>query len=118
MDSFTIILPFPVSVNALYVNKGRGKRYKSKRYVAWLKKCPNLSDYRHNGKCYITYTLFPPDNRIRDGQNFMKAPLDYIVNQGVISDDNMNIVIGEQWLKGCIDKVNPRIELKIIKDNK
>lgn len=57
--------------------------------------------------------MFFPDNRVRDGQNYMKPVLDWIVTQGIIEDDNRRIVKGEQWIDCGIDKDNPRIEIYI-----
>lgn len=64
--------------------------------------------------CRVMYTFYWPDKRVRDGQNYMKAVLDYLVKQKVLEDDNWSIVIGESWLHAGIDKVNPRVEVEII----
>ena len=107
-----IILPFPVSLNAAYVNVPRVGRVKSKRYKAWLASCPLLEE-KFEGKCTISYEIYQPNHLERDGNNFLKVVLDYLVSQGVLEDDNMNIVKGEQWIDGGIDKKNPRIEITI-----
>lgn len=103
-----IVLPFPPSLNAAYSNVPKIGRVKTKRYKDWLNKAPPL-DERVNGKCTISYEIYQPDARSRDGNNLLKVVLDYIVSQGVIEDDNMNIVIGEQWINRGIDRENPRI---------
>jgi Holliday junction resolvase RusA-like endonuclease len=109
-----IILPYPPSVNTAYgQSKGR-RRFKSKKYVNWLAKCPKLFASKINHEVEITYKVYFPDNRIRDGQNILKVCLDYLVSSGVIVDDNWKIVKGERWIACGIDKQNPRVEIEII----
>lgn len=115
MDSVKIILPFPPSSNTAYptvIKGGKPIRVKSAALNKWLKSAP-LLDEKIEGKCVISYKLFPPDRRVRDGQSYFKVVTDYLVKQGVIPDDNMNIVVGEQWTLGGIDKENPRVEIII-----
>ena len=116
MDTVKIVVPFPPSSNTAYPTVVKGKkvfRVKSAKLKAWIKDAPDLHDIRVHGKCTISYLIFFPDNRVRDGQNFMKVPLDYLVSEGVIEDDNRNIVKGEQWYDGGNDKESPRIEITI-----
>jgi Holliday junction resolvase RusA-like endonuclease len=112
--SVKIILPFPPSVNALYGGGSGQKRFPSKKYKAWLSKCPKLASLGLNQPLRVYYTFYWPDKRIRDGQNYMKAPLDVLVNQGVLTDDNYNIVQGESWFHAGIDKANPRVEIILL----
>ena len=89
-------------------------RVKSKKLKDWIKAAPDLSDYKFAGGRYtISYLLFFPDDRGRDGQNLMKVPLDYMVSQGVFIDDNRKIICGEQWFDGGIDREKPRVEITI-----
>lgn len=121
MDDLTITLPFPPSSNTAYPTVIRGRkpvRVKSKGLKIWIKKAPTLSHLRIHGLITISYKIHFPDDRIRDGQNFLKVPLDYIVSEGVIEDDNRRILKGEQWMDGGIDKKHPRIEIKLKKLNK
>ena len=116
MDSIKIVVPFPPSSNTAYptVIKGRKPiRVKSAALKKWIENAPDLEGVRVHGKCTISYLIFFPDNRIRDGQNYMKVPLHYLVSQGVIEDDNHKIVKGEQWFFGGIDKVAPKVEITI-----
>lgn len=114
MDSIKIILPFPPSSNTAYPDNPNGKgRIKSSKLRAWLAKAPSLKEFKMDGKCTISYKIFFPDDRIRDGQNFLKVPLDYMVEEGVIPDDNRRILKGEQWIDCGIDRENPRIEITI-----
>ena len=114
MDSVKIILPFPPSLNAAYANRAGVGRIKTKRYKEWTKKCPELYERMH-GKCTISYIIYQPNLIKRDGNNFLKVVLDYLVDQEVIKDDNMNVVLGEQWINGGVDRKNPRIEITIKK---
>jgi Holliday junction resolvase RusA-like endonuclease len=57
--------------------------------------------------------MFFPDNRARDGQNYMKVLTDYLVSEGVFADDNWRNIVGEQWFSGGIDRENPRVEITI-----
>lgn len=107
-------LPFPPSVNALYGGGSKQKRFPSKKYKAWLAACPKtLEKLSIDQRVRITYTFVWPDNRIRDGQNYMKAVLDYLVKQQVLVDDNWQVVVSETWGHKGVDKKNPRVEVEI-----
>lgn len=109
-----ITLPFPPSVNGLYGGGSAQKRFPSKKYKKWLSQCPTLSPAGLKGPVRLIYTFSWPDKRVRDGQNYMKAPLDFLVNQGVLVDDNWNIVVGETWSHTGLDRKNPRVDIEII----
>jgi len=116
MDSIKIVLPFCPSSNTAYptiVRGGKSFRIKSAKLKEWIRDAPDLEGIEVSGKVTISYMIFFPDNRIRDGQNYMKVPLDYLVSQGVLKDDNRKYVCGEQWYDGGNDKENPRIEITI-----
>ncbi len=108
------ILPFPPSVNGLYGGGSGQKRFPSKRYKQWLSQCPELEALNISQPVKIVYTFYWPDKRVRDGQNFLKAPLDYLVNQHVLDDDNWSIVTSETWCHSGVDKKNGRVEVVII----
>ena len=108
-----IVLPFPPSVNGLYGGGSGQKRFPSKRYKAWLASCPELPSLGISQLVTICYNFYWPDKRVRDGQNFMKAPLDYLVNQGVLADDNWTIVGSETWVHSGVDKDRSRVEVEI-----
>jgi Holliday junction resolvase RusA-like endonuclease len=96
-----------------YPTGKNGRRFKSKRMKEWEMSCPDLFNYPEFKKATVSYLMFFPDDRVRDGQSYQKAPLDYITNQGIFEDDNRRIVKGEQWFDGGIDRENPRIEITI-----
>lgn len=114
-DTLTLSLPFPPSSNMAYPTVKRGNkivRVKSERLNEWIKKCPEL-DVVFDGECTVSYRMYFPDDRVRDGQSYMKVSLDYLVKQGVLKDDNRFIVRGEQWVDCGNDKENPRVEIVI-----
>jgi len=113
MTALKLCLPFCPSLNMAYPTTKTGRRVKSKRFKDWLKECPDLSGSPSFKKCTVSYLFFFPDDRVRDGQSYMKLPLDYLVDQGILEDDNRRIVKGEQWFDGGIDRKNPRIEITI-----
>jgi Holliday junction resolvase RusA-like endonuclease len=102
-----IILPFPPSVNGLYGGGSGQKRFPSKLYKAWLEAL-GISQ-----PVTVCYTFTWPDRRCRDGQNFIKAPLDYLVNSETLKDDNWLIVTSETWKHVGVDKNNARVEIEI-----
>lgn len=110
---FMTTLPFPPSVNGAYGGGSGQQRFKSKTYKAWLKKCPRLMAKNINQPITIEYILAWPDKRLRDGQNYLKVALDYLVSENVLADDNYTIVTSESWEHVGIDKGSPRIEIVI-----
>jgi len=108
-----ITLPFPVSVNSAYGGGSGQQRFKSKSLKAWLAKCPELSERITEYPVTVSYMFYWPCKRARDGQNYMKVPLDYLVNQGVLADDSYLFVASENWKHGGVDKLNPRVEISI-----
>lgn len=88
----SLVLPFPVSINALYA--GRGRRHKSKRYKKWILEAQNALWSQQwkplaDAPLQITYRFGQPDNRQRDVFNLEKCVSDFLVDQQVISDDSM-----------------------------
>jgi len=84
-------LPFPVSVNALY--SGKGRRFKSPRYTAWIIEAKRALTQQHftafdKIPLQVTYVLSRPDKRVRDAENYLKAPTDLLVAFGIIPDDS------------------------------
>ncbi|PSL23453.1 RusA family crossover junction endodeoxyribonuclease [Dyadobacter jiangsuensis] len=108
-----IILPFPPSVNSLFGGGSKQKRFPSKKYKAWKAACPQLEAAGISTPVHIHYTFAWPCRRKRDGQSYFKAVTDYLVSQGVIADDNYEIVDSESWDHVGVDKTNPRVEIRI-----
>lgn len=109
-----ITLPFPVSVNSAYGGGSGQQRFKSKSLRAWLAKCPSeLTERVESYPVHIHYTFAWPCARERDGQNYQKVVLDYLVNMGVLIDDNYKFVASETWSHIGIDRKNPRVIIEI-----
>lgn len=97
-----IELPFPPSVNNLYVNAGR-RRVMSARYKAWFSlACVSVKDtHRQNvGPYALAIALKRPDKRRRDLGNLEKAVSDLLVECGVIQDDSLCERITLTWDHG------------------
>lgn len=98
-----IVLPFPPSVNGTF-RQHNGSRL-SKRYIAWrdaatvelLRQRPT----KHCGRVALTLEFAAPDRRPRDIDNLLKAPLDLLVKQGIIEDDNIKVVreVTARWVE-------------------
>lgn len=113
MGSIKIKLPFPPSVNQLYGGGSRQKRFPTKKYKEWLASCPTLEPLNIDYPVKIFYTFTWPDKRKRDGGNFLKAPLDFLVNQGVLEDDNWQIVTSEIWKHMGVMPDHAGVEIEI-----
>ena len=108
-----IELPFPPSVNSLFGGGSKQKRFKSKKYVAWIKSCPAIPAAKHSniGLCYNFYM---PDNRARDLDNHIKPLNDYLVANEFIIDDSWQHLNQLLVKHSGIDKSNPRVEITIL----
>ena len=84
-------LPFPVSVNALFANGGKGRgRHKTARYNAWIQEASLAIKESHRqrlGPYSISIALMPPDKRGRDLGNLEKGVQDLLVMHRVVKDD-------------------------------
>ncbi|WP_437887029.1 RusA family crossover junction endodeoxyribonuclease [Phytobacter sp. V91] len=91
-------LPFPPSVNTYWraPNKGKlkgrhliseaGRRFQSEACIAiidQLRRLPKPS----STLCAVEIMLYPPDNRIRDIDNYTKGLFDALTHAGVWEDD-------------------------------
>jgi crossover junction endodeoxyribonuclease RusA len=86
------MLPFPPSVNNLFLNVRRG-RVKTPQYRAWIEEAGLLLNQQHvpryEGKVFITFRVNRPDKRKRDLDNICKAPIDLLVASKIIEDDSL-----------------------------
>lgn len=97
----SITLPFPPTLNNLFLNvRGRG-RVASKAYKAWQNAAGwELRAQRPQpikGRYRLTVTLTAPDRRARDADNYIKAPSDLLKAMGVIEDDSLAKSVTAEW---------------------
>lgn len=110
-----LYLPFPPSVNAMYLNnKGRGRgRIPTPEYSAWkdqaawelkAQKPPKITE-----RC--TVEIHIDDKRQGDADNRAKAVLDLLVSGGVLLGDSKKYVKGTYcgWepVTGCRVRIKP-----------
>lgn len=96
MPTARLVLPFPISVNALY-RVYRGRPVLSPRYREWRKvagwELKQQRPEKITGPVRIRIALVAPDRRKRDADNLAKAVLDLLVTHEVIEADDSRIVI-------------------------
>jgi Holliday junction resolvase RusA-like endonuclease len=89
-----IDLPFPTSTNRLWGN-GRGRTFKSKEYQAWIHAADTAvlldRSYPRQRKMYCPFTIhIALSNAHRgqsDGDNRIKAALDWLQSRDIIRND-------------------------------
>jgi crossover junction endodeoxyribonuclease RusA len=103
-----LTLPFPPSTNALWRHGGKGKGYRSARYVQWSRVAGlDLNIQKPGcieGPYKLRLVLGKPDDRRRDADNFVKAVSDLLVEHRVIDDDSKATEISVTWsdrISGC-----------------
>lgn len=100
MECLKLILPFPISVNALY--SGKMRRYKSKRYAAW-EIAARFAIINHpvgnpiDFPVQIHYILGRPDKRVRDLSNYVKCVDDFLVHERILKDDSLIHRVIIEW---------------------
>ena len=109
-ESYNIVLPKPPSVNGLYATNWKtGRRFKSKKYSAWLVEAEvalhTQKRQEFKGKVVIKISVGKQDKRREDISNRIKCLEDFLVNQGLISDDSKVQCITACWdktISGCV----------------
>ncbi|KAB0142503.1 RusA family crossover junction endodeoxyribonuclease, partial [Escherichia coli] len=76
-----LILPFPPSVNTYWRHPNKGA---FAAIVEQLRRLPKPT----SAPASVEIVLFPPDNRIRDLDNYNKALFDALTHAGVWEDDS------------------------------
>lgn len=61
----------------------------------------------------VRVEVFVPDLRTRDLANFLHAPVDALVRNGVLSDDDWRIVAAHDGSRMVLDRRRPRVEITI-----
>lgn len=118
MNSITITLPFPPSMNTYWrmvningkprmlLSKG-GRDYRSRVAEAWLVAgCPTIS-----GRLKVSIVAYMPDRRERDLDNLNKAILDSLQHCEMYENDGQ--IDSLSITRGLLDKANPRVEITI-----
>jgi crossover junction endodeoxyribonuclease RusA len=115
-----LTLPFPPSVNTywrsfqgrmLISKKGRDYR-KAVADIVLLNKAAKF----YQGKIKMTIEAWRPDERKRDLDNLLKAPLDALTHAGVYLDDHLIVHLTIYWADDKGGKLNVKIE-EIQNDN-
>jgi len=112
---FSAVLPFPPSVNNLFLNVSRGGRVKTAKYRAWEKAADAVMPsgiVKLQGEVIAVYTYGRPDKRRRDVANLEKAASDTLTRWGVLEDDSQIVDIRLRW--GRADEIKAgecRVEL-------
>ena len=105
-----IRLPFPPGSNNLY--PGRGKRFKSREYTAWIQEAGlELMAQRPRkflAPVNVSIELHRPDDRRRDIDGLIKAPIDLLVRHSVLPDDNWKFLASVTARWAGLDRENPR----------
>jgi crossover junction endodeoxyribonuclease RusA len=102
MNRYT--LPFPPSVNSMFLNVPGKGRIKSKEYKAWTTEALwSLKAQKARpveGEVSIWIGLVAPSKRAMDASNRIKSVEDILVAGGVIQDDSGKYVrrISAEWL--------------------
>lgn len=81
---------FPPSVNTMYMQgKSHGQKFATKKLKEFKKSVKYLYPRQtpRKGPLAITLYLYPPDKRVRDLDNYIKASLDGLTHIGAIVDD-------------------------------
>lgn len=104
LSGFVIFLPFPPTANNLFVNaRGKG-RIMSPEYRAWRGEAGKLYMTQSkpqpvDGPYKFLLEVQRPDKRRRDCTNLIKAPEDFLVALGLISDDSDAEEVTARWVK-------------------
>ena len=107
-------LPFPPSVNT-YWRTFQGRMLISKRGREYRKAVADqIMIQRGNkhlkGKIRLTIEAWRPDNRKRDLDNLLKAPLDALTHAGVYEDDQLIVDLRIFWAEDQAGKLKVKIE--------
>ena len=62
----------------------------------------------------VTLTFFSKTKRSWDLSNMAESIMDFLVDVGVLKDDNYNVVPNLQLIYGGLARSNPRVEIEIL----
>lgn len=113
-ENLILVLPWPPTINSYYghVKRGgkvikyitkSGKEYRESVIDACNEQAPG---YNTDERLYCEVTLFVPDRRIRDLDNYMKPLLDALTHAKIWDDDSqidqLDIKRGKLLKKGAV----------------
>jgi crossover junction endodeoxyribonuclease RusA len=109
-----LTLPFPPSVNT-YWRTFQGRMLISKKGREYRKAVADeiilQKGNKHlKGKIKMTIEAWRPDNRRRDLDNLLKAPLDALTHAGVYEDDELIVDLRIFWAEDQAGKLKVKIE--------
>lgn len=104
VNAVELKLPFPVSVNNLFINVPKRGRVRSSAYRNWaleagvavhVQRVPKML-----GEVSVCIALCAPDKRRRDADNAAKAVLDLLATHAIIEGDDSRFVrsIQTKWV--------------------
>jgi len=64
-----------------------------------------------SAKVRVSIEVWLPDNRRRDVDNLLKAPLDALCHAGIYDDDSQIVELSIR--RAGLDKANPRLEITL-----
>ena len=116
-DTLSLTIPIPPSVNGLYASLANGKRVKSKAYKQWLDEAGWFVLGQRRGAPTITgpvdiEILIRRPSGNSDVDNRVKATLDLLVKQHVISDDRYVHSVTARWadIPSCVVTIRKHVE--------
>jgi crossover junction endodeoxyribonuclease RusA len=107
-------LPFPPSVNTYWRNfQGRmliSKKGREYRKAVADQVLIQKGAKHYQGKVKMTIEAWRPDERRRDLDNLLKAPLDALTHAGVYMDDHLIVDLRIYWAKDKGGKLKVKVE--------
>jgi crossover junction endodeoxyribonuclease RusA len=106
MNTLSLTLPYPPSVNTYWGFKGHQRflTTKARQFKAAVAHEVSLTSMRFgSSRLELIIALYAPDKRIRDIDNILKPLLDSLVQAGLFDDDSqvdMLTIIRKQPIKG------------------
>lgn len=108
-----LILPWPPSVNTYWRTfRGRmlisahGRDYRARAVAAAI-----AAERFGHAQVAVRIEAWVPDNRRRDVDNLLKAPLDALAHAGVYEDDSQIVELSIR--RAGLDRANPRLEITL-----
>mgnify|MGYP002642398513 CR=1 FL=1 len=118
LGEFSTDLPFPPSLNSYYrkvrnrmIISEQGRTWRD-RVVSIVKRKSEGLKFKEGARLTLVVSLFPPDKRKRDLDNFCgKALQDALQHAGIFEDDSQIDLC--TYRRGEVDKADPRARIMI-----